>query len=226
MIESNLIGFGRMGALCAASFGILYISKYAENKGVVSQNTFSKIMGSRLPVCFIASSLLQGPLSSDFRNPLGERTLFNTVADVLSVVLVTYGLSQVADLARKTKFVAGAAIFGTYAISAYTHPSVSDHIHRMNSKVECDLVLKQLASIVFLDLYAREISTEGNILQMLGELQQQMLQPPQTENERTADIDGPQLSREDRNRIFNLFIEHSEGHHNYTELVKILNPDG
>jgi len=95
----------------------------------------------------------------------------------------------------------------------------------MNSEVECNLVLKQLASIVLLDLHAREISTEGNILQMLTELQQRLNEPPQTENERTAEIDGPQLSRQDRNRIFNLFIEHSERHHNYTALVRILNPE-
>ena len=225
MTESNLIGIGRMGALCAASFGILYISKYAENKGVIYQDTFPKMMNSRLNMCFITSSLLQGPASSDLRNPLGERTRLNTLVDVLSVVLVTYGLSQVADLARKTKFVAGTAIFGTYAISAYTYPSLTDQIRRMNSEVECDLVLKQLASIVLLDLHAREISTEGNILQMLTELQQRLNEPPQTENERTAEIDGPQLSRQDRNRIFNLFIEHSERHHNYTALVRILNPE-
>jgi len=60
---------------------------------------------------------------------------------------------------------------------------------------------------------------------MLADLQQRLLEPPQTADERIAEIDGPQLPRQDRNRIFNLFIEHSERYHDYSVLVRLLNPE-
>jgi len=44
MGEVTLDGFKIMSALYAASLGILYISKYAENKRVVSYNIFSELI--------------------------------------------------------------------------------------------------------------------------------------------------------------------------------------
>jgi len=89
------------------------------------------------------AAVVQG-VSQKTHAPLGERTKISWLADGISLGLVAYGMSYT-DLAKRTKYLAGAALFGSQLVISNLKPNTAlARIDKIETKEECDEVYEEL----------------------------------------------------------------------------------
>lgn len=92
------------------------------------------------------AAVMQG-VSQKTHAPLGERTKMSWLADGISLGLVAYGMSYT-DLAKRTKYIAGAALFGSQLIISNFKPNtVLARIDKIETKEECAEVFAELTKL-------------------------------------------------------------------------------
>ena len=92
------------------------------------------------------AAVIQG-VSQKVHAPLGERTKMSWLADGISLGLVAYGMSYT-DLAKRTKYLAGAAIFGSQLVISNFKPNTAlARIDKIETQEECAEVYAELTQL-------------------------------------------------------------------------------
>ena len=103
------------------------------------------------------AAVVQG-VSQKVHAPLGERTKMSWLADGISLGLVAYGMSYT-DLAKRTKYLAGSAIFGSQLVISNFKPNTAlTRIDKIETKEEFAEVYEELTQLKF--QFCKEITPE------------------------------------------------------------------
>jgi len=95
------------------------------------------------------AAVVQG-VSQKVHAPLGERTKMSWLAHGISLGLVAYGMSYT-DLAKRTKYLAGTAIFGSQLVMSNLQPHTAlARINRIENEEDCQEFYAELDQI-FID---------------------------------------------------------------------------
>jgi len=93
------------------------------------------------------AAVMQG-VSQKVRSPLGERSKLNWLVDGISLGLVAYGMSYT-DLAKRTKYLVGGAIFGSQLVISNLKPNTAlARIAKIETKEDCAEVYAELTKLL------------------------------------------------------------------------------
>jgi len=135
MTQYNSVSGVRLGLQIATAALFYAAARYKKVDGLTSAT-------SRIGI----AAVVQG-VSQKLHAPLGERTKMSWLADGISLGLVAYGMSYT-DLAKRTKYLAGAAIFGSQLVISNLKPNTAlARIDKIETKEECAGVYAELVQL-------------------------------------------------------------------------------
>ncbi len=135
MTQYNSVSGVRLGLQIATAALFYAAARYKKVDGLTSA-------ASRIGI----AAVVQG-VSQKLHAPLGERTKMSWLADGISLGLVAYGMSYT-DLAKRTKYLAGAAIFGSQLVISNLKPNTAlARIDKIETKEECTEVYAELIQL-------------------------------------------------------------------------------
>jgi len=135
MTQYNSVSGVRIGLQIATAALFYAAARYKKVDGLTSA-------ASRIGI----AAVVQG-VSQKVHAPLGERTKMSWLADGISLGLVAYGMSYT-DLAKRTKYLPGAAIFGSQLVISNLKPNTAlARIDKIETKEECAEVYAGLTKL-------------------------------------------------------------------------------
>ncbi|QVL54882.1 MAG: hypothetical protein KFB95_06065 [Simkaniaceae bacterium] len=135
MTQYNSVSGVRFGLQMATAALFYAAARYKKVDGLTSA-------ASRIGI----AAVVQG-VSQRVHAPLGERTKMNWLADGISLGLVAYGMSYT-DLAKRTKYLAGAALFGSQLVISNLKPNTAlARIDKIETKEECAEIYEELKQL-------------------------------------------------------------------------------
>ena len=135
MTQYNSVSGVRFGLQIATAALFYAAARYKKVDGLTSA-------ASRIGI----AAVIQG-VSQKVHAPLGERTKMSWLADGISLGLVAYGMSYT-DLAKRTKYLAGAAIFGSQLVISNFKPNTAlARIDKIETQEECAEVYAELTQL-------------------------------------------------------------------------------
>jgi len=135
MTQYNSVSGVRLGLQIATAALFYAAARYKKVDGLTSA-------ASRIGI----AAVVQG-VSQKLHAPLGERTKMSWLADGISLGLVAYGMSYT-DLAKRTKYLAGSAIFGSQLVISNFKPNTAlTRIDKIETKEGCAEVYAELTQL-------------------------------------------------------------------------------
>lgn len=136
MTQYNSVSGVRFGLQIATAALLYAAARYKKVDGLTSA-------ASRIGI----AAVMQG-VSQKVRSPLGERSKLNWLADGISLGLIAYGMSYT-DLAKRTKYLVGGAIFGSQLLISNLRPeTMLDRIEQIKTQEDCQEVYDKLAPLI------------------------------------------------------------------------------
>jgi hypothetical protein len=136
MTQYNSVSGVRFGLQIATAALLYAAARYKKVDGLTSA-------ASRIGI----AAVVQG-VSQKVRSPLGERSKLNWLADGISLGLVAYGMSYT-DLAKRTKYLVGGAIFGSQLVISNLKPNTAlARIAKIETKEDCAEVYAELTKLL------------------------------------------------------------------------------
>ena len=149
MTQYNSVSGVRFGLQVATAALFYAAARYKKVDGLTSA-------ASRIGIV----AVVQG-VSQKVHAPLGERSKMSWLADGISLGLIAYGMSYT-DLAKRTKYLVGGAIFGSQLVISKLQPHTAlARIDRIETEEDCQEFFAELDQI-FIDHFD-DISPEQGI---------------------------------------------------------------